>query len=85
MSIFTILGIVCYLVGFGCSLFILIEAFRDEVWKGLLCFFCGLYGLYWAIFEWDHENKWLIILGSIGGSGAGAICMQMALRKSIGG
>ncbi|MEA2552829.1 MAG: hypothetical protein QOJ65_1005 [Fimbriimonadaceae bacterium] len=27
-----------------------------------------LYFLYYALFEFEHENKWLIVLGSLGGS-----------------
>jgi len=61
------------LVSFVCSLIVLIEAFKDEVWKGLLCFFCGFYLLYYMLSEFQHEKKGLILLGSIGGGVIGAI------------
>ena len=54
------------------SIIILIDMFQEEVWKGILGLLCGFYMLYYALFEFDHENKWLIILLSIGGSAIAA-------------
>lgn len=52
------------LISLVCSIIILIAAFQDEVWKGLLCFFsCGLYWLYYALLEFQHEKKGLILVG----------------------
>ena len=39
------------IVGLVCQIIIWIDAFKNEVWKGLLCFFCGLYALYYAFAE----------------------------------
>ena len=52
----TLLSIVDVLVGivaFVAWIFVLIAAFKDEVWKGLLCLFCGIYALYYAATEGD--------------------------------
>jgi hypothetical protein len=76
--IFLLLGIIAGLGGIGCSIYILIEAFRDAVWKGLLFFFCGLYGLYYMLFEFEDDNKLLIVLGAIFGLGIGGGLMAMA-------
>ena len=54
------------LVSFVCSLIVLIEAFKDEVWKGLLCFFCGFYLLYYMLAELKHEKRGLLLFGSLG-------------------
>ncbi|MEI8281455.1 MAG: hypothetical protein WCG75_03520 [Armatimonadota bacterium] len=44
--IFYLLGTIAGLGGIGCSIYILIEAFKDAVWKGILFFVtCGLYNL----------------------------------------
>lgn len=51
---------------------ILIDAFQDSIWKGLGSILCGLYGLYYAFAEFEHDNKWLIVLLAIGGSGIAA-------------
>ncbi len=72
-----ILAILFELVGFGCSIFVLVEAFRDEIWKGFLALLCGFYWLYFAIFEWEHEYKIPILLGALAGSAAAAGIMQM--------
>jgi len=40
---------------------ILIDAFKNAVWKGILGFFCGLYLLYYAFAEFQHEKKGMII------------------------
>lgn len=40
---------------------ILIDAFKNAVWKGILGFFCGLYLLYYAFTEFQHEKKGMII------------------------
>ncbi len=68
MGVLGILGallIVASLVGW---IIILIDAFKNEVWKGLVGFFCGLYLLYYAIVEYQAENKWLIVALWLGGS-----------------
>ncbi len=67
--VLVILAILAELAGIGCSIMILIDAFQDELWKGLVCLFCGLYGLYYALFEFDHEYKWPIVIGSLAGNG----------------
>ena len=50
-----------------------IDAFKNEVWKGIVGFLCGLYLLYYAIAEYQAANKWLIVgiwlAGGIIGSG----------------
>jgi hypothetical protein len=58
---FAIAGVVGWII-------ILIEAFKDEIWKGVLCLLCGLYMLYYALFDFEHENKWLVILLAVAGS-----------------
>lgn len=63
-----ILAIVFFLAGIAGWIIILIDAFQDEIWKGILSLFCGLYLLYYSIFEFEHDNKWLIVLLAIGGS-----------------
>jgi hypothetical protein len=57
-----------------CSIIILVEMFRDAVWKGIVGLLCGLYFLYYAVFEFDHDSKWLIVIVSLlGGGAAGAM------------
>lgn len=75
--IFTILGGLLYLAAFACGIIILIDAFKNEVWKGLLCLFCGFYTLYYAFVEFNHEKKWTIIGCWLGAGILGAILIAM--------
>jgi hypothetical protein len=56
------------LAGLIGAVIILIDAFQDEIWKGIVGLLCGLYLLYYGIFEFEHDNKWLIVLLAFGGS-----------------
>jgi hypothetical protein len=64
---FIALALLAVLVCVGCWIAILINAFEDEVWKGIVCFFFWPYTLYFALVEFDHESKWLIVAGWLGG------------------
>lgn len=77
-AIFIILAVIAGLAGLGCSIFILIEAFRDEIWKGVLSLLCGFYMLYYAVFDWEHEWKWPILLGAIGGNAVAAGLLRLS-------
>ncbi|MEO7453263.1 MAG: hypothetical protein ABIV13_00690 [Fimbriimonadales bacterium] len=68
-----ILGVIGAIVGLVCWLIILVDAFQDEIWKGLLGLICGLYLLYYAIVEFEHANKWPIVLGYLLGSALSGI------------
>ena len=65
-TVFALLSVLAGLGAFACWLLILIAAFQDELWKGFVSLLCGLYSLYYALFEYEADNKWLIILGWIG-------------------
>lgn len=57
---------------------ILVAAFRDAIWKGLLGLLCGLYLLYYAIFDYEDDNKWLIIILAFGGASIAAGLRRLA-------
>jgi len=72
-ALILILAAIIQLVALGCTVYIWIDAFRDAIWKGLACIFCcGLYFLYYALFEFEDDNKWLIVIGALGGSSIAA-------------
>lgn len=62
-----ILALISILVGLGCGIFLFVDMFRDELWKGIVGLLCSVYMLYYGLFEWDHEHKWPLFLGWIGG------------------
>jgi hypothetical protein len=67
LGMLTLLSIIAGLAGLGCSIFIIVEAFQDEIWKGIVSLLCCLYLLYYGLFEWEHDWKWPIVLGAIFG------------------
>ncbi|MFN3648542.1 MAG: hypothetical protein ACK47B_03085 [Armatimonadota bacterium] len=56
-----ILGGILVLAGAAAWLIILVQAFQNEIWKGIVGLICGFYLLYFAIAEMVHPNKWLLI------------------------
>lgn len=72
-----IAAIVFALGGIAGWLILLIDAFQDEIWKGILGLFCGLYLLYYGIFEFEHDNKWLIVLLYLGGTAIASGIMNL--------
>jgi uncharacterized membrane protein HdeD (DUF308 family) len=65
------------LVAFGCWLVVLIDAFRSEIWKGIVALLCGIYWIIYALFEFEHECKWAIVLVGIFGASAAAAMRTM--------
>jgi hypothetical protein len=64
----TILAAIFGISGFVCAIIILIEAFKDEVWKGFVCLLCGFYMLWYAFTDFEHDNKWGVVLVWLFGS-----------------
>lgn len=69
---FAIAAVVCWFI-------ILIDAFRDSILKGLFGLICGLYLLYYAIFDFEHENKLAIVIIAFGGSTIATGIYKMAM------
>jgi len=79
MSIlFLLIAAVAGIVGLIGALFVIIAAFKDEIWKGILCLLCGVYWLYYALLEFDGDNKAAIILAAVGGSVVSKLCLYLA-------
>jgi len=79
-----LLGTIIFgLVALVCNIIILIDAFQNEVWKGILSLFCGFYLLYYMFAEFSHDKKALILAGSIGAGIVSFICNSMSLAQTI--
>lgn len=57
-----VLAILFGLLALGVSVIFLVEMFQDAVWKGIVGLLCGLYMLYYILFESEHEHKWLLLI-----------------------
>ena len=75
--LFTLLGGICGIAALVCWLIILIAAFKDEIWKGVVGLLCGLYLLYYGIVEFNHPNKWPIVGIALLGSAIGSFLINM--------
>ena len=78
------LGWLFVLGSLACSIIILIAAFQDEIWKGVVGLICGLYLLYYAIVEWENPNKWLIIGLAIGLGIIGNVLVGIGGASALG-
>lgn len=78
------LGWLLLLGAFACKIIILISAFQDEIWKGIVGLFCDLYLLYYAIVEWENTNKWLIFGLWLGLSFVGWALLSMGGASALG-
>lgn len=68
------LGGLLSLAGLVAWIIVLVDAFKHEIWKGIVGLLCGFYLLYYAIAEFQHEKKWAIVLtGLLGGCVGGAL------------
>jgi hypothetical protein len=84
-GLLTALGGIIGILSLVCWIIILIDAFKNEVWKGIVGFLCGLYLLYYAVAEFQHEKKWLIVIGwLIGGFVGGALINMGILAGAMG-
>jgi uncharacterized membrane protein HdeD (DUF308 family) len=63
--IFVLLGAIFGLASLVCWIIILIDAFKSAIWKGIVGILCGLYLLYYAFAEFQHEKKWTIVLTAL--------------------
>ena len=76
-GLLTVLGAVLSLIGFVCSIMVLIAAFKIDLLQGILCLCCPFYILYLAYAKFEHEKKGLIIGCWLGGGILGAVCQAM--------
>ena len=61
-SILAILGWLLIMVGGVFGIVVLVFAFMDQIWKGIVGLLCGIYLIYWGFAEWQHEKKMLFML-----------------------
>jgi hypothetical protein len=77
-SIYILLATLAGILGLVCWIVILIDAFQTSLLKGLLFFFCGCYAIYYALVDFQHENKLLIVIGFLGSGSISAAFLQLA-------
>lgn len=78
-----ILSGVLNLVGFACSIIILIHAFKASVGQGFLCLCIPFYVLYYAFARFEHEKKTLIIGVWLGSFILGGVLYGMSVGAAL--
>ncbi len=66
-----------------CFVIILIAAFEDEVWKGIVGFLFPLYLVYWALVEYYDDGKWVKVGIWLGGGVLAAVLRVVALMSAL--
>jgi hypothetical protein len=84
-GLFMLLGVGFFIACIVCHIMLLIAAFQDEVWKGILGFFCGLYLLIFAFTDYDGDNKTLVILVWLLGGAIGSVLWGTGRAMMHGG
>lgn len=73
-----IIGMIFSLVSLVCGIIILIHAFQNAIWKGIVSIItCPLYLIYYAFAEFENPNKWLIVAGWLLFGGLGTALQVM--------
>lgn len=76
--IFLLLSFAGSIAALVCAIIILIDAFKNAVWKGLVGLICGFYLLYYAFTEFQNDKKMTIIGGWLGGIVASVVFSMLA-------
>jgi hypothetical protein len=79
--LYTILGALFALAGLACYIVVMVYAFQDAIWKGLIMFVpCigGLCWLYYALMEYESDYKAGIVGLAIFGSAIGGAFLRLA-------
>lgn len=59
-------GMVLTLIGFVCSIFVIVHAFRRSVGTGFMVLCIPCYSAYYAFSQFEHRRKGWIIAGYLG-------------------
>jgi hypothetical protein len=76
-TLLVLIGTVFALACVIAKIIIFVEAFKDEIWKGIVCLFCDIYQIYYTLFEFDHEYKWQIVGAYLGGGIVGGVLLKL--------
>ena len=75
------IGGICSIVALVCSIIVLIHAFQNQVWKGVLGLFCGIYLLIYGFTEFESDKKGLILAGILGAGILGSILTNVGAAQ----
>ncbi len=75
-----LLGLAFTVVGFACSLFVLVHAFRRSLGTGVMVLCVPCYNLFYAFSQFEHPRKGPILAGYIGLMALGGFLLSIGGR-----
>lgn len=73
-------GILLTLIGFACSIFVLVHAFKRSIGTGFMVLCVPCYNVYYAFSQFEHRQKGFILAGYIGCLTLGGFLQAIATR-----
>lgn len=83
MNIFNILSLLVGIASLVCYVIVIIDAFEDEFFRGLLCVVFPPYAWWYGWVEFEHEKKWLIFSLMVAGPFVTGALTQAAIRSEV--
>ncbi|MFI5384744.1 MAG: hypothetical protein ACHQ50_01365 [Fimbriimonadales bacterium] len=81
--LYLILALVAAVIWLVCWMIIVVDAFKYEIWAGLLAIIFPPYFIYWAIFEFEHDRKWTLVIGALGGIWLAALFFELYMGVPV--
>lgn len=78
--ILMVVASVLTLIGFACSIFVIVHAFGRSIGTGFLVLCVPCYNLYYAFSQFEHPRKGPILAGYLGCLTLGAVLQSIAAR-----
>lgn len=69
-------------VGFACSVFVIVHAFRRSLGTGFMVLCVPCYTVYYAFTQFEHPRKGLIVAGYLGCLSLGGVLQAIAARAA---
>ena len=78
--ILPIVAVALVAVGFACSIFVIVHAFRRSLGTGFMVLCVPCYAVYYAFTQFEHPRKGLIVAGYLGCLSLGGVLQSVAAR-----
>lgn len=78
-TILIVLGAGLIIAGLASTFAIIMDAFDNELYRGLLCLVFFPYMIWYAFAEFDHERKWWMVGAWMFGTSLGTLLLGMGL------
>ena len=74
----SLLALAFTVIGFACSIFVIVHAFRRSLGTGFMVLCVPCYSVYYAFTQFEHPRKGMIIAGYLGCLSLGGVLQSVA-------